>query len=289
VCELLGISSSAIVRPVGYLKTFWRRGQELQDGQGNPDGWGLALYPDDGKAVQVIKEAIPAASSQLAKFLSTYECLCSRTFIAHVRRATRGVVAYFNSHPFSREVRGREYAFAHNGTLRNTQGFSHGRHRPAGDSDSETLFCHLMNFVEEKGICGWTELDLIELWKFLISVNRMPTKEDKPTKLNLLLTDGEMLIAYTDFYGIGGLHQLTLRVKDEALFVGRDSSASHKLKGNPEKFISVVATRPVSCDKRWVSIRPGELCAFRNGGQVFSSGALRSKDRPQLTGKRLPG
>src|SRR5208337_3145268 len=55
MCELLGISCSARVKPARYFKTFRRRGEELPEGEGNPDGWGIALYPD-GKAVQVIKK-----------------------------------------------------------------------------------------------------------------------------------------------------------------------------------------------------------------------------------------
>src|SRR5271157_1711917 len=107
MCELLGISCSVRVRLGRYFKTFRRRGEDLPEGLGNPDGWGIALYPD-GKAVQVIKEAIPAASSKLSEFLSTYEHLCSKIFVAHVRKASPGLaVTFSNSHPFCREVRGK--------------------------------------------------------------------------------------------------------------------------------------------------------------------------------------
>jgi predicted glutamine amidotransferase len=269
VCELLGISCSAKVRPGRYFKVFRRRGLDLPDGQGNPDGWGIALYPD-GRAVQVIKEYIPAACSKLSEFLSTYEHLCSKIFIAHVRKASRGVVTYSNSHPFSRELRGRDYAFAHNGTIRSIQRFSVGRHKPVGNTDSEHLFCHLLDFIEQRGICGWTAEDLFEFWKFLISINRRPTK-DKPNKLNILLSDGETLICYTDFYGNGSLYRLMLRVNGEVLARGRKLSACSQLKDNDEEAIGIVATRPVSYDKLWVSMEPGELCALRNGVQVFST------------------
>ncbi len=291
MCELLGISSSTKVRPGRYFKVFRRRGQELEDGQGNPDGWGIALYPD-GRAVQVIKEHISAASSRLSEFLSVYEHLCSKVFIAHVRKASRGVVTYSNTHPFSREVMGREYAFAHNGTIRNIRRFPLGRHKPVGNTDSERLFCFILDFIEGKGICGWTEEYLIAFWKFLMAINCRPTK-DQPNKLNLLLSDGETLIAYTDFYGIGGLYQLMLRVHGEVPSGGRKLSACSQIKKNDEETICIVATRPVSHDKLWVSIGPGELCAFRNGIQVFSTGkaaALRSKSSEYERGKRfLPG
>jgi len=91
MCELLGISSSVRIRPGRYFAAFRKRGRELPEGKGNPDGWGIALYPDR-KAVQLIKEAIPAATSRLCEFVSSYEHVPSRTFIAHVRKASRGIL-----------------------------------------------------------------------------------------------------------------------------------------------------------------------------------------------------
>jgi glutamine amidotransferase len=246
----LGISSSTKTRPARYFKTLRLRGQELPDGQGNPNGWGIALYPD-GRAVQVIKEDIPAASSKLSEFLSTYEHLCSKIFVAHIRKASRGVVTCSNTHPFSREVGGRDYVFAHNGTIRNIEKFPLGRHKPVGSTDSEHLFCHILNFIEQRGIAGWPEAALLEFWKCLVSINCSPTK-GKPNKLNMLLSNGVTLIAYRDYYGIGTLSRLILPNSDQ-------------------KSISVVATNPVSNDN-WESMEPGELCAIRHGVQVFSSG-----------------
>jgi len=275
MCELLGISCSEKVRPGRYFKVLRQRGQERSEGGGNPDGWGIALYPDE-KGVQLIKEHIPAASSKLSEFLSTYEHLCSKIFIAHVRKASRGVVTFSNTHPFSREVGGRDYAFAHNGTIRSIRRFSPGRHKPVGKTDSEHLFCYILNFIEQRGIRGWTEEDLLEFWKFLIGINRWSTK-DKPNKLNLLLTDGETLISYSDFYGIGGLYRLMLRVHGEVLARGRKLSACSQLKDNGEESICIAATRPIGGDKRWVSMEPGELCAMRNGVQVFSTGKAAAR------------
>jgi glutamine amidotransferase len=279
VCELLGICGSTKVQPGRYFRTFRQRGQGLPDGQGNPDGWGIALYPD-GKAAQLIKESIPAASSKLAEFFSTYEHLCSKIFIAHVRKASPGLaVTFSNTHPFCRAVAGRDYVFAHNGTIHSTRRFSLGRYKPVGSTDSEYLFCHILNFIEKRNIGGWTEENLLEFWKFLISINRWSTKDETiPNKLNLLLSDGETLISYTDFYGIGTLYRLMLPVHSEVLVGGRKLSPSESNKDTEEESIYVVATRPVSGEKLWVSMESGQLCAIRNGVQVFSSGALRSKD-----------
>ncbi|MGA2227644.1 MAG: class II glutamine amidotransferase [Syntrophobacteraceae bacterium] len=289
VCELLGISSSTKVRPGRYFKTFRRRGEELPEGEGNPDGWGIALYPD-GRAVQVIKERIPAASSKLSEFLSAYEHLCSKIFVGHIRKASRGIICFSNTHPFSREIGGKDYVFAHNGTIRSIRKFSLGRYKPVGDTDSEHIFCYILNHIEDRGIRGWTEEDLLAFWKFLIAINRWPTKDQtKPNKLNILLSDGETLICYTDFYGIGRLYRLILQVTGDVDSDDIDTSECHEFKDGTAKSIGVIATRPVDQDKRWVSMEPGELCAIRNGVQVFSTGkaaaSLRSKADHDWRGK----
>lgn len=235
----------------------------------------MAIYPD-GKAVQVIKEPIPAATSPLAEFLSTYEHLYSKIFIAHVRKASRGVVSYSNTHPFSREVLGRDYAFVHNGTIRSDRRLPLGRHKPVGDTDSEHLFCHILNFIEQPGIRGWAEDALLDFWKLLISINCRPTK-DKPNKLNLLITDGETLLAYSDFYGNGTLHRLMLRVHAELVSNGSNPSPAPQPKNTHEESIAIVATMPISGDKRWEPMAPGELCTFRDGMRVFSTGKTNAQ------------
>jgi glutamine amidotransferase len=271
VCELMGISCSNRVKPGRYFNAFRWRGDELPEGKGNPDGWGIALYPD-GKAAQIIKEAIPASTSGLSKFLSAYDHLRSRLFIAHVRKASKGAVTYSNSHPFARVVRGRDYVFAHNGTIRTFRGLRLGRFKPIGTTDSELLFCHLLKLIQERRISGWIDEDFLELRGFFVALNRLCAKKGgKPNKLNVLLSDGETLIAYTDLYGRGTLHRLLLRKQVERLGVENISSECHSITDGSGKSLAVIATVPLPHNKRWVEMEAGELCAFRDGALVFSS------------------
>lgn len=85
MCQLLGISFNVPVRPEISFKGFMKRGRS------NPDGWGLALFPD-GRAAQVFKEPIEAGESCLADFLKDYPYLKSTIFIGHVRIARAGVM-----------------------------------------------------------------------------------------------------------------------------------------------------------------------------------------------------
>ena len=124
---------------------------------------------------------------------------------------------------------------------------------------------------------------LFEFWKFLIAINRWPTKDQtKPNKLNVLLSDGETLLAYTDSYGNGSLYRQILRVHGEVLLGGGKLSACPQIEDNDQESIGIVATNPVSGDKLWVSMEPGELCAIRNGVQVFSTGKAAGAYRLEL-------
>ncbi len=57
-----------------------------------------------------------------------------------------------------REVNGKEYALAHNGTLKNfREKLPLGRIKPLGINDSEFLLCYLLGQIEKNGINEWNE------------------------------------------------------------------------------------------------------------------------------------
>jgi predicted glutamine amidotransferase len=78
------------------------------------DGWGIAFF--EGRGTRVFLEPQPSCSSPLAGVVRSYP-IHSENVIAHIRKATQGVVALENTHPFMRELWGRYWIFAHNGHL----------------------------------------------------------------------------------------------------------------------------------------------------------------------------
>ncbi|RKZ31302.1 hypothetical protein DRQ33_07185 [bacterium] len=72
-----------------------------------------------------------------------YPEIKSKLFIAHVRYGNSGSITYMNTHPFSRELNGKDYTFAHNGTLSSFENLSTGRFQPVGETDSENVYCHI--------------------------------------------------------------------------------------------------------------------------------------------------
>src|ERR1700681_4150518 len=141
MCELMGMSFAKPVVANVSIQAFSQRSQD------NADGWGLAWYPD--RSLALVKQPM-RWSVQHTQFLEHYPGLLSSIYVAHVRQRTTGSTpTHADTHPFSRELHGREYCFAHNGTL--TGAFWQrplGRFRPIGATDSEYLFCLVLAELE---------------------------------------------------------------------------------------------------------------------------------------------
>jgi glutamine amidotransferase len=72
----------------------------------------------------VIKEPRPSTEGSAVQSLKSSHIVPRRIVINHVRRTSRGDVAYRNTHPFVREFFGREWVFAHNGNVFSRYGLS---------------------------------------------------------------------------------------------------------------------------------------------------------------------
>ncbi len=259
MCELLGLCFNVPVDLEISLGAFRRRGER------NPDGWGVALYPD--RAALVVKEPLRSTESELFDLL--LRRVRTRILIAHVRRASVGSVAYKNTHPFPRELNGREYVFAHNGTV-DSEGLELGRFRPVGDTDSERVFCHLLAEIERRGVVGWGRDDFEWLHRRLLELNELGT-------LNCLMSDGEHLFAYHDAGGYNGLCYVRRAAPfPRVRLVDEDFEVDLGELKKPEERGYVVATRPLT-DEGWESFEPGELIVFRGGEIVY-----RGRPRPSV-------
>lgn len=254
MCELFGISFNEPVRPNLSVKGFRKKGER------NPDGWGIAYYPDE--SAQVIKEPIEAGISFLSEFLRNYAEIVSKIFIIHVRKSSIGNATHKNTHPFTRELNGREYVFAHNGSIKNFKSLDTGRFTPIGETDSEHVFCHLLNEIETNQISDWTPNDFQWLNQKLKDINANG-------KFNCIFSDGEHLFCYHDENDF----------KDYCLLQRKGPYGEIKMKEDEfefnlpqEKFSQTgyfVATNPLTEDE-WISFLPGELVVFKNGEIVYS-------------------
>ncbi len=258
MCELLGMGFNFPVNPKISFIGFQQRGDA------NPDGWGLAWYPDE--SAQVVKEQLTVGKSKLSRFLMNFAELYSSVFIGHVRKASISGLAYKNTHPFLRECNGKDYTFAHNGTLRKYRDLPLGRFKPIGTTDSEHCFCHLLDKIAERNIGEWTEEEFAWLAKTLETINR----QAKGT-LNCIFSDGTHLFCYFDKIGYKGLYFVrrqppfdTIQLLDEDWNINLSN-----IKPSDQKGI-IVATNPLT-DEIWESFVPGELLVIKNGQIIYSN------------------
>ncbi|HSX72384.1 MAG TPA: class II glutamine amidotransferase, partial [Pseudomonas sp.] len=140
MCELLGMSANVPTDIVFSFTGLMQRG----GGTGpHRDGWGIAFY--EGRGLRLFQDPLASVGSEVAKLVQRYP-IKSETVIGHIRQANVGRVCLANTHPFVRELWGRNWCFAHNGQLRDfAPRFDF--YRPVGDTDSEAAFCDLLNRV----------------------------------------------------------------------------------------------------------------------------------------------
>jgi glutamine amidotransferase len=146
MCELFAMSSRQPATVTFSLEEASRHG-----GSSGPhkDGWGIAYLQE--RDAWVLKEAAPASSSSLVRFIESHS-FRSTLVISHIRQATRGPVCFENTQPYRRELAGRAHVFAHNGDLVDVQSSRDlrlGRMRPMGTTDSEYAFCALLHSLED--------------------------------------------------------------------------------------------------------------------------------------------
>lgn len=108
---------------------------------------GITFY--EGKGFRTFKDPKPSCESKIAELVQSYP-IKSCSVISHIRQANRGGVSLENTHPFTRELWGRYWTFAHNGQLSDYHTLDSGRHRPVGQTDSEKAFCWLLNQLEQR-------------------------------------------------------------------------------------------------------------------------------------------
>ncbi len=252
MCELLGMECNV---PTDI--TFSFAGLALRGGctGHHADGWGLALY--EGKAARTFIEPAPAHDSPLATFVREHP-IRTLLAIAHVRKRTRGAISLVNTHPFVREIFGRHFVFAHNGTVRNVRRFKTGRFTPIGDTDSEWAFCALLSGLQNRFGTTYPK-STRELWD---AVAQISGRIGSVGTFNFLLADGQHLFARcsTNLHHIvrkAPFSSATLSDDDVKVDFAKLTKASDR--------VAVIATQPLTRDENWVKAEPNTLWVFRGG------------------------
>lgn len=256
MCQLLGMNSRLPASVQFSLDGFLRRGGDTDH---HADGWGIAYL--GGRRCQVYTDSQPSVRSPLVDTLRR-QAIQSRNVIAHVRKATRGAVAPANCHPFTRTLWGRHWAFAHNGTLEGFAPSFDGRYQPAGDTDSEAAFCHLLQQLRETFGCRPPDLKCL-----LDKLRALSAAIAGHGSFNYLLSDGKHLFAHctSDLCAVRRRAPFGQPVLVDCAAV--IDLARHN---RPDDCMTVVATKPLTQNEDWDFFTPGELRLFVHGNEQFA-------------------
>ena len=142
----------------------------LRPGNRPPDGWGLGHYPRGEPSASVWKEPAPPTDSLRAQLVAN-ESLESSVFLMHVRSATWGALTDANTQPFVRTWGRRDWVMAHAGSLDRKPLDVPGPFEPVGSTDTEAVFCGLINRFHERGWRSLAQVDLEVLHGWLDEIN----------------------------------------------------------------------------------------------------------------------
>jgi len=248
----------------------------LHDGRKPPDGWGIGYYPAGEPAAAVLKEPAPPVGSIRSELIRAWEHLASPIFLVHLRAATWGPPTDANTQPFVRSHGGRDWLFAHCGTLHLRPPLGPGaRFVPVGSTDTEAVLCELLDRMAERGWDSLGAADPEELVRWFSGLNLSGT-------LGSVLTDGRDLAVYADrdAWAPGmWAHEIVppgpaLQLADDDLLVDLATRGGRARRG------VVVASEPLSgreATDAWRKLNPGSLLLVRQGvihAEVPAPGAV---------------
>jgi glutamine amidotransferase len=267
MCELFAMSSRKPASVAFSLEEFARHGGRSGP---NKDGWGIAYHQE--RDAWVIKETVPASSSDLMQFIECHH-LRSTLVISHIRRATRGGICFENTQPYCRELGGRAHLFAHNGDLVDVDSSAElqiGRIRPMGTTDSEYAFCVLLRLLEHLWL-GSPEIPKLEDRIEIVSSFASVIRTLGPA--NFLYWDGDALFAHAH----QRRHDGEVGFRTPALYTlcrtcsSEPSAPSTKgvsvVPEPGEQRVVLVASVPLT-DEDWQPLDEGEIVVVSNGTSV---------------------
>lgn len=254
MCQLLGMNCATPTDITFSFRGFSQRAGITSD---HSDGFGIAFFED--KACRLFVDNQSAVESPIAELVRNYP-IKSRNVIAHIRKATQGKITLENSHPFVRELWGRQWIFAHNGDLYDFQPRLSGRFTPVGNTDSELAFCYLLDKLVEK--FGYHEPSLKEIFAVLHEIS--PKIAEYGT-FNFCLSNGQALFSYATTK----LHWLVREYPfQHAKLIDLDVDIDFSEVTTPEDRVAVITTEPLTHNETWQAYRQGEMILFQHGQPI---------------------
>jgi len=251
MCELLGLNANT---PADIRFSFSGLKQRGGKTGFHSDGWGVSLY--EGRGSRSFHDANASSESKVADFFQQTS-IKSKIIISHIRQANRGKVCIENTHPFSRELWGCDWIFAHNGQLKGIKKKSLQFYYPIGTTDSEYAFCYMMDRIRE--VFPKRPTKKKALW---LLIKTVADEIRQHGIFSFLLSDSKSMYAYcsnkmcwvTRQYPFGEAHLIDT---DETIDFNRHLSKND--------VITVIASSALTDNEQWHCMEKGEFRIFNEG------------------------
>jgi predicted glutamine amidotransferase len=273
MCQLLGMNSANPADLRFSFTGFAARGG-LTDHHG--DGFGVGFFED--KACRLFIDNQPASVSPVADLIKNYP-IKSRNVVAHIRKATQGAALRLeNCHPFTRELWGRHWLFAHNGDLKDYQPALSGDYLPVGNTDSERAFCDLMQTLRAvsppKASTPALPCSPDRIFEALCEVTQRTAQHGV---FNYLLSNGQSMFAHCST-------RLWYLVRQwpfsNAQLVDADLSMDFAQTNTSNDCLCIIATQPLTRNEDWQQLDAGQLL-WIEGGHIVRRAQLHVSDALQ--------
>lgn len=255
MCELMGMSANVPTDICFSFAGLIRRGGETGP---HKDGWGIAFF--EGRGMREFKDVDASATSEIARFVKNYP-IKSHMVISHIRKANSGRVALENTHPFSREMWGMPWVYAHNGQLRGVKKQPLTHYRPVGTTDSEFALCYMLNALRQQFPAYPARKPAL-----FRAIHALCEELRQYGVFNILFSDSRYLYCYCSTrlcwitrrspFGLAHLCDLEMTVdfNDES---------------TPNDIVTVIATAPLTENENWQAMQAGELLVFHKGEVAY--------------------
>jgi len=250
MCQLLGMNCNVPTDICFSFEGFSRRGGSTDE---HKDGWGIAFF--EGKGCRTFMDVQPSAESVVSELVKRYP-IRSLNVIAHIRKASVGAVNLENTHPFTRELWGENWVFAHNGDLIDYQPELSECYLPVGTTDSERAFCFILEALKS------AFSDKPDSWEISRLVKEKAEEIRRFGSFNFLLSNGSFLVAHcsTDLFYLIRQHPFA-----EAQLKDCDITVDFQKVTDTTDRVAVIATQPLTVDEQWSEMTTDEFLVFSEG------------------------
>lgn len=254
MCQLMGMSANV---PTDACFSFTGLVERAGRTDVHKDGWGITFYR--GKGTQTFRDLTAGSDCDVAAFLKQ-QSIKSDIVIGHIRQANIGALVLENTHPFSRELWGETWTFAHNGQLEGIFDKLNlsSRFVPVGTTDSEFIFCWLLGCIAEK-FGEHKPQNTRMIWDYVYELSH--TLHGSGV-CNFMFSDGLSLASHCS----NNLYWITRRAPfGPALLKDIAVTVDFAQETTPNDIVTVLATEPLTTNETWSKMLPKEMLVWEKG------------------------